>query len=44
VGLLDDKLEVEQATHQQATPTPGDEAALQGRCCSVVLVGADEAP
>ena len=43
-GRLDDKLEVGQAAHQQTTPAPGDEAAIQDRCRAVVLVGADEAP
>ena len=42
-GRLDNKLEVGQAAHQQATPAPGDEAAIQDRCRTVVLVGADEA-
>ena len=42
-GRLDDKLEVGQAAHQQTTPAPGDEAAIQDRCRAVVLVGADEA-
>jgi hypothetical protein len=44
MGRLDDKLEIGQAAHQQATPAPGDEAAIQDRCRAMVLVGADQAP
>lgn len=34
-GRLDDKLEVGQAAHQEATPAPGDESAIQDRCAKV---------
>ena len=43
-GRHDDKLEVGQTTHQQATPAPADEPANQDRCRAPVLVGADQAP
>ena len=44
-GRHDDKLEVGQATHQQATPAPGDEPANQDRCRApvLILIGADQA-